>query len=135
MYTHKVQYYETDKMGIVHHSNYIRWMEEARLDYLSSIGWGYDLFENQGIISPVVSIKGEYKTPSTFGETISIITKFEKFNGIRMEFSYVMTNSKNQVVFTGFSEHCFVDKAGKLVNAKKSYPDFYSKVQELLDNR
>ena len=30
-YLHKVQYYETDKMGIAHHSNYIRWMEEARL--------------------------------------------------------------------------------------------------------
>lgn len=32
-YLHKVQYYETDKMGIVHHSNYIRWMEEARVDF------------------------------------------------------------------------------------------------------
>ena len=37
-YVHKVQYYETDKMGIVHHSNYIRWMEEARIDFLDSVG-------------------------------------------------------------------------------------------------
>ena len=38
-YTHSVQYYETDRMGITHHSNYIRWMEEARIDFLRQIGW------------------------------------------------------------------------------------------------
>ena len=37
LYQHKVQYYETDKMGIVHHSNYVRWMEEARIDFLTNI--------------------------------------------------------------------------------------------------
>ena len=38
-YTHSVQYYETDKMGIVHHSNHVRWMEEARVDYLKQLGF------------------------------------------------------------------------------------------------
>ena len=42
-YDHKVQYYETDGMGIVHHSNYIRWFEEARVDLLEQLGFGYDL--------------------------------------------------------------------------------------------
>ena len=42
LYTHKVHYYETDKMGITHHSNYVRWMEEARIDFLDKIGCGYD---------------------------------------------------------------------------------------------
>ena len=40
-YDHKVQYYETDGMGIVHHSNYIRWFEEARVDLLEQLGFGY----------------------------------------------------------------------------------------------
>ena len=44
-YNHTVQYYETDKMGITHHSNYIRWMEEARVDFLKQIGWDYDKLE------------------------------------------------------------------------------------------
>ena len=44
-YTHKVQYYETDQMGIVHHSNYIRWFEEARSDVLEKAGMGYDVME------------------------------------------------------------------------------------------
>ena len=52
MYRHIVQYYETDKMGITHHSNYIRWMEEARIDFLSQIGWSYAKLEEEGIIFP-----------------------------------------------------------------------------------
>ena len=56
MYTHKVQYYETDKMGITHHSNYIRWMEEARIDFLEKSGFSYDKLEKDGIISPVISV-------------------------------------------------------------------------------
>ena len=48
MYKHTVQYYETDKMGITHHSNYIRWMEEARVDFLKSTGFGYDKLEEMG---------------------------------------------------------------------------------------
>ena len=48
-YGRKIQYYETDRMGIVHHSNYIRWMEEARIDALAQIGIPYDKIEAAGI--------------------------------------------------------------------------------------
>ena len=56
-YRHTVQYYETDKMGITHHSNYIRWMEEARVDFLAQIGWDYAMLEEMGVISPVIGIE------------------------------------------------------------------------------
>ena len=52
IFQHKVQYYETDRMGITHHSNYVRWMEEARVHFLEQIGWGYDRLESSGILSP-----------------------------------------------------------------------------------
>ena len=55
-YVHTVQYYETDKMGITHHSNYIRWMEEARVDFLSQIGWEFAKLEAMGIVSPVLEL-------------------------------------------------------------------------------
>ena len=60
-YRHIVQYYETDKMGITHHSNYIRWMEEARIDFLRQIGWDYAKLESLGIISPVIAVDCKYK--------------------------------------------------------------------------
>ncbi len=49
-YEHRTQYYETDQMGIIHHSNYIRWFEEARTDLMRQMGIGYDEMEGQGII-------------------------------------------------------------------------------------
>ncbi len=60
-YKHKAQYYATDTMKIVHHSNYIRWMEEARVDMLEQMGLGYDVMEQAGVLSPVVSVECEYK--------------------------------------------------------------------------
>ena len=55
-YQHKVQYYETDRMGITHHSNYIRFMEEARTEWMESMGMGYDAFESLGLTSPKLSV-------------------------------------------------------------------------------
>ena len=49
---HEVQYYETDRMGITHHTNYVRWMEKARTFFLREIGWPYEKIEEEGIISP-----------------------------------------------------------------------------------
>ncbi|MBP1554347.1 MAG: acyl-CoA thioesterase, partial [Oscillospiraceae bacterium] len=72
LYTHKVHYYETDKMGITHHSNYIRWMEEARIDFLGKIGCGYDKIEAMGIISPVTAVDCRYKSTTTFGDVVTI---------------------------------------------------------------
>ncbi len=56
-YIHKVQYYETDQMAFVHHSNYIRWFEEARLDFMEQAGAPYASMEAQGFISPVRTSK------------------------------------------------------------------------------
>ena len=74
IYEHKIQYYETDQMKIVHHSNYIRWFEEARVFWLEAIDCGYDKLEALGIISPVLSVTAEYKSMSRFAETVQIET-------------------------------------------------------------
>lgn len=123
-YEHKVQYYETDKMGIVHHSNYIRWMEEARIDFLDQIGWNYKVMEDNGIISPVTSVESKYKCNTVFGDVISIEVGVEEFNGIRLKLYYVMKKG-DVVVNEATSEHCFLDTEGRIVNMKKVKPEFY----------
>lgn len=65
-YLHHVQYYETDRMGITHHSNYIRWMEEARVAFLEELGWGYEKLEDMGIVSPVTQAACEFKSRPHF---------------------------------------------------------------------
>ena len=125
LYEHKVQYYETDKMGIVHHSNYIRWMEEARIDFLSQIGWDYKKLEDMGVASPVTAVECKYKVSTTFADLITIFVGVEEFKGVKLKLKYEMKKEET-VVFEGHSEHCFLDKQGKLIRLKKEYPDFYN---------
>lgn len=124
LYQHKVQYYETDKMGIVHHSNYIRWMEEARIDFLDQIGWNYKAMEDNGIISPVTSVESKYRCNTEFGDVISIEVSVAEFKGIRLKLRYVMKKG-DTVVNEASSEHCFLDTEGKIINIKKVQPEFY----------
>lgn len=134
LYHHKVQYYETDKMGITHHSNYVRWMEEARVDYLSQIGCGYDEMENKGIISPVLSVNCKYKKTTTFADEVAIRVKIKEFKGVRFVIEYEMTKtSDNSIVCTATSEHCFLDKDFKPVHLKRYSPEYYQKFMENVD--
>lgn len=131
IYQHTVQYYETDKMGIVHHSNYIRWMEEARIDFLSQIGWDYKVMEDNGIISPVTSVESKYRCNTEFGDVISIEVGVEEFKGIRLKLRYVMKKG-DIVVNEATSEHCFLDTEGKILNMKKVKPEFYETLVKMI---
>ena len=81
-YLHKVQYYETDMMGVAHHANYIHWMEEARIDFMDQLGFPYSEMEKKGVFSPVKALSCEYKHPCTFGNEIVITVSVESFNGV-----------------------------------------------------
>lgn len=123
-YIHKVQYYETDKMGITHHSNYIRWMEEARIDFLAQIGWGYDRMEECGIISPVIGVECEYKKSTTFNDRIRIEIKVLDYNGVKLTLKYRMSDIyTDQIVAVGVSRHCFLNGEGNPVTLKKEFPE------------
>lgn len=131
-YLHKVQYYETDKMGITHHSNYIRWMEEARIDFLSQIGISYAKLESEGIISPVLAVDCRYKRSTTFSDTISIDVKVKEFKGVRLVLEYTMKNAADDsFVLTGTTEHCFLNMESRPVNMKKEFPEIFQKLTEL----
>ena len=132
-YIHKVKYYETDKMGITHHSNYIRWMEEARVDYLDQIGLGYKKMEEDGIISPVIGVECDYKVSTTFDDRVEIEVKVEEFKGVKLIIGYVMTNiDTNEVVLVGRTKHCFLDRDSKPIILKKSFPEIDKKLRELV---
>ena len=121
---HKVQYYETDQMGIVHHSNYIRWFEEVRTAVLEKIGVGYDNMEKRGILSPVLEVSAEYRTMTRYAEVVQIQMKVKAYNGIRMSLEYVVRDKETgEVRCTGKSRHCFIDREGKLVCLRKAWPE------------
>ena len=145
MYLHHAKYYETDQMGIVHHSNYIRWMEEARIDFMDKMGFGYRAMEELGIISPVLSVRCEYRDMVRFDDTVEIDASIKAYNGIKLEISYVMRNlgvlgvkeresagadagkgasEKSKPCTLGESSHCFLVN-GKPVSLKRSFPELH----------
>ena len=130
-YIHTVQYYETDRMGITHHSNYIRWMEEARVDFLSQIGWDYARLEDMGIISPVINVNCDYKKTTTFADKVYIKVSVKEFKGVKLFLSYEMKNEDGVVVCTATSSHAFLTKEGKPIRVQKEYPEFYKTLSEL----
>ncbi len=127
-YVRLVQYYETDKMGIVHHSNYIRWFEEARIFCMEKLGFSYKEMEDRGVMLPVTEVSSKYKSSTKYGDKVKIEVRVEKISSAILEFSYVIKDfTSEEVRVLGSSKHCFVDLDFKLVNIKKIMPDFYEK--------
>lgn len=124
-YEHTVHYYETDQMGITHHSNYIRWFEEARVDYMNQMGLGYKQMEECGIISPVIGITCDYKSMTHFEDTVLITVFVKKYNGIRLTIGYeIREKSTNTLCCTGESRHCFLSKENKPLSLSKTHEGF-----------
>lgn len=124
----KINYYETDKMGIVHHSNYVRYLEEARCYVLDKIGMPYKDIENAGILIPVLGVNCEYKYPAKFEDTIVIDVQFKKYNGIRMEMKYTITDKETKkLIMNAETKHCFTDENMKPIQLKKVKPDWNEK--------
>ena len=126
-----MQYYETDMMGVTHHANYIHWMEEARIEFMDRIGFPYRQMEAEGVLSPVRSIHVQYLKPCTFGDEVEITAGVRDFNGVVITIAYDMRLNGEQI-FTGTSEHVFVDRSGKIVRMKRVMPRFCEAVSRCI---
>lgn len=133
-YIHKVQYYETDRMKVTHHSNYIRFMEEARAVFMVEAGLGYDKMEADGIVSPVISVSCEYKHPTTFADEISIAISVVRCSAVKLMLQYTMT-SNDKLVATASSTHCFLDPNGKPIVLAEKYPEFHKVLKSLEEKK
>ena len=128
-YHHEVKYYECDRMGITHHSNYIRIMEEARVDWMDQLGYGFDRMEADGVVSPVVGVECRYRHPSTFKDVIEVKVEVVETSALKIVFGYTMTVG-GRVVCTAQSTHCFMEN-GKPVELAKRFPELYARISEL----
>ena len=126
LYVRRANYYETDKMGIIHHSNYIRWFEEARLHYMEEMGWPFKKVETAGIIIPVLSVDCQYKSMVHYDDIVDIYTKITKYSGVKMNIAYRIVDSETgELRCTGGTSHCFLNMDYKPVRMKREYPELY----------
>ena len=126
IYERKINYYETDAMQIVHHSNYIRFMEESRTYVLAKIGLPYSKMEEQGVLIPVLGVNCQYKHPVRYEDIILIDVKVKEYTGIRITMEYEIKNKETEeLISIGESNHCFTDINLKPISLKKTRPDMH----------
>ena len=121
-----INYYELDGMNVVHHSNYIRYMEEARIYLLDEMGLPYKKIEDNGIMIPVLEVNYKYKYPAKFGDTIAVKVAISEFDGIKLSMKYEIRNKANgKLLGIGETKHCFTNSNMRPISLKKVIKEFY----------
>lgn len=133
-YERKINYYETDKMSVVHHSNYARYLEETRISMLGFYGLSLEKFEDMGYIIPVLDLHSYFKESIRFGETIKIVPKLVKVTNLKFYFKYIIYDEQMMgIKHIAESSHCFLDVNFKPVSLKKTAPDLFEKLVSLVE--
>lgn len=132
IYERKVNYYETDAMQIVHHSNYIRYMEESRTYALAKIGLPYSKMEEEGVLIPVLGVSCQYKHPARYEDEVLIDVRVKEYTGVKIIMEYTITNKETgDLILTGETKHCFTDVNLKPISLKKARPDMHEMLLKL----
>ena len=119
-YKREINYYETDKMGVVHHSNYIRFLEETRCKWLKELGISMEFIEENGFTIPTLEVNCQYKYHVTNGDIIIIRPVLTEYNGVRMTVSYEVIEEKSgKEIIKAWTKHCFTNRKLKPINMKK----------------
>lgn len=83
----RVRYVESDQMGFAHHSAYVAWLEEARIEWLRALGLSYRELEAQGVLMPVIELGLTYRRSFRFDDEIALLTTAEVLGRTRVAFS------------------------------------------------
>lgn len=132
-YIRTAKYYETDQMGVIHHSNYIRWMEEARVDMLNQLGYPYRRFEEMGYISPVLHAECEYKKSVRFDDEVRITVTLKELGRVKFTLRYDIYNLSEggELSAYGMTTHCFLKKDGRPVLIDREMKEFSETLSSL----
>ena len=134
-YKREINYYETDKMGVVHHSNYIRFLEESRCKWLKELGISMEYLEEIGYTIPTLEVNCQYKYHVTSGDIITIKPIVTEYNGVRMTVSYEVKEEKTgKEVIKAWTKHCFTNKELKPINIKKNNIKIHNIFEKLKNN-
>lgn len=127
LYKRRINYYETDAMKVVHHSNYIRFLEEARIYLMDKMGLPYSKLEEEGIMIPVIGVQCTYKHSAKFDDLIEIKVTIREYTGVKLVVGYEIINKTNNdlLVLTGETKHCFTNKEMKPISLKRINPKIH----------
>ena len=107
----RVRYSDTDAQGIAHHSNYFRWLEEARIGWLEAQGSDYGALNARGIFIPITACGCRFLLPATAGDEIEVSLWLVDASRAQARFVYAIHRDQD-VLATASSAHAFVDGSG-----------------------
>ncbi|EMS72212.1 acyl-CoA thioesterase [Ruminiclostridium cellobioparum] len=123
-----VRYAETDRMGIVHHSNYPVWFEVGRTEFIRQNGISYSEVEGQGILLPLLELKCKFISSSTYEDKIIVRTSIKSYTKIRLNFYYEVfkESDMNNPITTGETVHVWTNACLKPINLQKYNEELYN---------
>ena len=105
---HRVKFFDTDTMGVVHHSNYIRWFETGRVEFLRALGLTLTEMMNDGILFPIIEVSAKFHSPAKFDDDLEILTTAETLTRAKMKFNYVIRRcGEEKILAEGTSTNVF----------------------------
>ena len=130
-----VRYAETDMMGIVHHSRYYPWFEQARTDWIKKTGITYSAMEQMGIMLPLTETHCRYHYGLKYEDEVFVTCRAEKLTVARIEFSYeVYKLPERKLMSEGRTQHGFADSDFRPINLKKKFPEVWERLTELTEH-
>ena len=130
-----VRYAETDRMGIVHHSNYPVWYEVARTKLIKEMGISYSKLEELGLILPLLEMHSQFIKACTYEEELYVTARLTKFSIVKLTIEYeVFLKATGELINRGYTTHALVEKNMKPCNTKKKYPEFYKMLEKYCEH-
>jgi acyl-CoA thioester hydrolase len=108
----RVRYAETDRMGLLHHANYLVYFEQGRTELLRSQGLSYKDIEDQGFLLVLTRVEVKYRGPAKYDDLISLRTTVERTTAVRIDHRYEMF-CEGRLVAEGSSTLACVDRTGR----------------------
>ena len=128
------RYAETDQMGIIHHSVYAIYYEQARTEFFNSIKLRYNEIEAEGLMTPLVELKSKYKKPAYYNEEIEVRTKLIELTPVKFTLQYDIYNKEEQLINVGKTTLAWTDaKTLKVINLKKIKPQIYKELENIVE--
>ena len=105
---HRVKFFETDTMGVVHHSNYIRLFETGRVEFLRTLGLTLTEMMSDGILFPLVEVGAKFHSPAQFDDELELATTAEALTRAKMKFNYaIRRRGDEKILVEGSSTNVF----------------------------
>ena len=127
----RVRFVETDLMGVVHHSNYLRWFEMARVEYLRSANVLLPELLAAGIVFPIMEVTCQYRQSAHFDEQIRIEAELVNFSRVKLCFAYKVWREEDNILLAeGKTQNVFTDKNGRIIRLPQVYHDRIEAVRQ-----